>query len=221
VRYNSVLFDLDGTLIDNSEGILNGFKYALTKLGRAGDADKLTREVIGPPLRSSFITIFGMSEEQTEEAVRLYREFFRPTGVYQCALYPHVEDMLARLKSAGMGVYLATSKARVFAETILEHKNLMRYFDGVVGSELDGRMDDKTEIVRHLVDQVLKPGYLPTVMVGDRSLDAEGALGCGVDSAAALWGFGSKEEFLPYENVKGMFEDAGALCGWLLEDGRR
>lgn len=218
MRYKSVLFDLDGTLIDNSEGIKNGFKYALTKIGREGEADRLPDSIIGPPLRSTFMSIYGMDLGQTEEAVRLYREFFRPIGVYQCALYPHIEETLARLRTAGAGIYLATSKARVFAETILYHKDLMKYFDGVLGSELDGRMDNKTEIVRHLLENMLDPGHLPAVMVGDRRHDAEGALECGVDAAAALWGFGTKEEFLPYENVKGMFEDARELCDWLLEE---
>jgi phosphoglycolate phosphatase len=217
VKYNSVLLDLDGTLIDNSEGIMNGFKYALAKLGREGEADYLPSTIIGPPLRSSFMNIYGMDEEQTEEAVRLYREFFRPIGVYQCAIYPHVEQLLARLKDAGMGIYLATSKAKVFAETILNHKDLMKYFDGVLGSELSGQMDDKAEIIRHLLDNMIIPRHLPAIMVGDRYHDAKGAEACGVDAAAALWGFGTKEEFLPFANVKGMFTDASGLCDWLLE----
>lgn len=217
MKYNCVLLDLDGTLIDNSEGIKNGFRYALDKLGRSGEAEHLPDGIIGPPLRSTFSNILGMDAAQTEEAVRLYREFYRPVGLFQSSVYPYVEEMLQRLKEAGMGVYLATSKARVFAEAILDHTGLIKWFDAVVGSELDGRLDDKSEIVRHLLDSVVIPAHLPAVMVGDRSHDAIGAASCGVDTAAALWGFGCREEFLPCPNVKGMFEDARELCDWLLE----
>ena len=217
MRYQSILFDLDGTLADNREGIMNGFRYALKRLGREGEADSLPDTVIGPPLRNSFQELYHMDEQQTEEAVRLYREFYRPTGVYQCSLYPHVEETLARLKQAGAAVYLATSKARVFAEAILMHKNIARFFDSVCGSELDGRLDNKTELLGHMLRHVIKHRDAGVIMVGDRFHDAKGALDCGMDCAAALWGFGSREEFLPYGNVKAMFDDAQQLCDWLLE----
>lgn len=217
MRYNSAFFDLDGTLVDNSEGIHNGFRYALKKLGREREAEELPGGLIGPPLRSSFMDVFHMDAEQTEEAVRLYREFYRPIGLFQCSVYPHVEEMLQSLSRSGMGVYLATSKARVFAESILNHTGLMRWFDAVVGSELDGRLDNKAEIVRHLLDNVVPPERLPALMVGDRSHDAIGAAACGVDAAAALWGFGTEEEFLPCGNVRGMFRNALELTAWLME----
>jgi phosphoglycolate phosphatase len=215
VRYNSVLFDLDGTLVDSSEGIRNSFRYALDKLGREDLGGRLPDDYIGPPLRATFRNFYGMDESQTEEAVRLYREYYRPRGVYECAVYPHVEETLERLKRAGAMICLATSKARVFAEVVLNHKGLIGYFDAVVGSELDGRLDDKTEVIRHLLDGVIPAGQLPAVMAGDRWHDAKGAQDCGLDFAAALWGFGSREEFLPYGCVKGMFADARALCAWL------
>lgn len=217
MRYKSVFFDLDGTLVDNSEGILNGFRHALGKLGREAEAANLPDGVIGPPLRNTFMELFHMSPDGAEEAVRLYREFYGPVGLFQSTVYPHVEEMLAALKGAGIGVYLATSKARVFAEEILNHTGLMCWFDAVVGCELDGRLSDKAEIVRHLLDQVVPLDGLPAVMVGDRSHDAIGAAACGVDAAAALWGFGQAEEFLPCGNVRGMFRDASELCAWLLE----
>lgn len=219
MKYRSVFFDLDGTLVDNSEGILNGFRHALTALGLPEEAGRVPMAVIGPPLRESFQTLYGMDAGQAEEAVRLYRAFFRPIGLYQCAVYPHVEAMLGRLKAAGIGLYLATSKPRVFAGEILAHKGLTGYFNAVVGSELDGRMDAKEEIVRHLLDGVPGPG-LPALMVGDRWHDAEGARACGVDAAAALWGFGAPGEFTPFDNVKGLFADAGELCRWILGEER-
>lgn len=216
MRYNAVLFDLDGTLVDNREGIMNGFRYALEKLGRPGET-VVADTIIGPPLRQTFRDVYGMEGELAEEAVRIYREFYRPIGAYQCVAYPHVVELLARLKDTGAAVYLATSKARVFAEAILGHLGLTEYFDGICGSELDGRLDDKTELLRHMLGRVIDPGHLPAVMVGDRYMDAKGAQDCGIDAVAALWGFGCQAEFLPYGNVKAMFEDAAQLCDWLLE----
>lgn len=216
MKYQTVLFDLDGTLVDNSEGILNGFQYAMEKLGREEDAKRLPEGVIGPPLRESFARLYGMDAEQTEEAVRLYREFYRPIGMFQSKVYPGVAEMLSALKDAGACVCLATSKARVFAESILEHTGLMVHFDAVVGSELDGRMDNKTEVIQFILEDRALDGT-KSLMVGDRWHDAKGALDCGVDFAAALWGFGEKEEFQPYGNVKGLFEDAASLGRWLME----
>lgn len=214
MRYQSVLFDLDGTLADNSEGIRNGFKYALEKLGRP--ESRLPDDFIGPPLRDTFRGFYGMDEAQTEEAVRLYREYYKPKGIYECVVYPGVQEMLEKLKRAGAGIYLATSKPRVFAEVVLDHTGIMRYFDAVVGAELDGRLGEKPEVIRHILDHLLPQGGLPTVMVGDRWHDAKGAQDCGVDFAAALWGFGSREEFAPYACVRGLFENAAELSRWLM-----
>ncbi len=216
MKYHTILFDLDGTLIDNREGILNGFRHALENLGRAGEL--VTADaVIGPPLRQTFREVYGMDGDLAEEAVRIYREFYRPIGAFQCVAYPHVEVMLSRLKKAGASVWLATSKPRVFAEAILAHLNLAKYFDGIAGAELDGTLGSKHELLRHMLDTMIPVDRLPALMVGDRCMDAEGAQACGLDAAAALWGFGSREEFQPYGNVKGYFDDAAQLCEWLLE----
>jgi phosphoglycolate phosphatase len=217
--YKSVLFDLDGTLVDSREGIVNGFKYAMQKLQGEGWDGSLPDNYIGPPLRVTFMEFYGMGAAQAEEAVRLYREYYRPTGIYQCSVYPYVPEMLERLRQDGAGIWLATSKPRVFAETVLDHTGLMSFFNGVVGSERDGSMDRKEDIIRHLLQSVVPQYRLPALMVGDRLHDAEGAQVCGIDCAAALWGYGSREEFLPYGCIKGMFADARELSGWLMGEG--
>jgi phosphoglycolate phosphatase len=205
---------LDGTLADNSEGIRNGFIYALKQLGLP--ESRLPDDFIGPPLRDSFRNFYGMDDAQTEEAVRLYREYYKPTGIYECFAYPGVPEMLEELKKAGAGIYLATSKPRVFAEVVLNHTDLMKYFDAVVGAELDGRLGEKPEVIRHILDHLIPPGGLPVLMVGDRWHDAKGAQDCFVDFAAALWGFGQREEFAPYACVRGLFENVAELSRWLV-----
>lgn len=218
MRYQSVLFDMDGTLVDNSEGIFNAARYALEQLGRMDELHKVTRDFIGPPLRLTFQQCFGMDEAQVEEAVRVYRVFYRATGVYQCSPYPGVEDMLRRLHEAGATIILATSKAQVFAETILDHTGLGRYFSAIVGSELSGARDNKREIIEHIQTTLLCDARLPAVMVGDRDLDAKGALEAGMDALAALWGFGTAQEFAPYQNVRATFAEAAGMADWLMEE---
>lgn len=218
MRYRSVLFDLDGTMVDNSEGIFNAARYALEQMGRMDEMHKVNRDFIGPPLRLNFQQRFGMDEAQVEEAVRVYRVFCRATGVYQCTPYPGVEDMLRRLHGAGAAIILATSKAQVFAETILEHTGLAKYFTAVVGSELSGARDNKREIIEHIQATLLNDTRLPAVMVGDRDLDAKGAQEVGMDALAALWGFGTVQEFEPYDNVRAAFADAAGMADWLLEE---
>lgn len=218
MRYRSVLFDLDGTLVDNSQGIFNGFRYMLEQLGRSDEMYKISRGVIGPPLRMTFQQIFGLDDDGVEEAVRLYRVFFRATGVYQCTPYPGVQDMLRRLHAGGATLILATSKAQVFAETILEHTGLGKYFSAVVGSELSGARDNKREIIEHIQATLLDETRLPAVMVGDRDLDAKGAQEAGMDALAALWGFGTAQEFEPYQNVRAAFDHAAGMADWLMEE---
>ncbi len=218
MRYRSVLFDLDGTLVDNSQGIFNGFRYALEQLGRHEEMDRVTPDVIGPPLRLSFQTRFGMDEAQAGAAVDVYRVYYRSTGVYQCRVYDGVENALQRLRDAGVTLILATSKAQVFAEIILKQTALDRLFTAVVGSELDGTRDNKRDIITHIQSTLLEPRHLPALMVGDRFHDAKGAREAGMDAAAVLWGFGQEQEFEDYENVRAVFADAASMADWLLEE---
>ncbi len=216
MRYQTVLFDLDGTLVDNSRGIFQGFRYALERLG-IPEEGRLDRRVIGPPLRRGFAERFGVPEEDLERAVALYREYYRPTGVLECDLYPGVEEMLRTLHASGVSLWLATSKAEVFARQILEHFNLTGLFGGIVGSELSGGRDTKAEVITHILRQLPADGF-PALMVGDRDQDAAGAQDMGLDMAVVLWGFGSRAEFEGFGCVQAFFDTAPALTDWILEE---
>lgn len=215
MRYRTVLFDLDGTLIDSSPGILNGYRHALKKLGVAADASLINNELIGPPLRLCFDERFHVPQAELEHAIDLYREYYRPKGVYECALYPGVEEGLRALHAAGVRLYLATSKLRTSAELILEHLGLAELFDGIVGCELDGTREAKKDVIGHILQGLPQDGS-PVLMVGDRHHDAEGAQNTGVDMAAALWGFGATEEFADFACVMARFESMWKLVEWIL-----
>src|SRR5258708_32447571 len=190
----NVLFDLDGTLTDPREGILGCFKYALKKLQIAAPADRELERFIGPPLWESFSTLCGSNDKGVvEQAVVLYRERFAAKGMFENRIYPGIADALASLQQTGAQLFVVTSKARVFAEPIVEHFGLSRFFRSVHGSELDGSYAEKSELIaRTLSSESLAADE--TVMVGDRAHDVIGAKANGVFSVGALWGFGSREE---------------------------
>ena len=188
----NILFDLDGTLIDSQEGILNSVIYALEKMGKAIPEKKELFCFIGPPLHVSFQTFCGMSEEEATRAVAFYRENYTPRGVYEFAVYPGVETMLKKL-SASRQLYLATSKPEVFAKQILEKAGLDGYFTAICGSLIPSGRDAKEEVIGYLLEN---EGLLldETVMVGDRSYDVEGAHALGLAAIGVSYGYGSVKE---------------------------
>lgn len=191
-----LLFDLDGTLTDPFHGITKCIQYALAALERPIPSAESLRWCIGPPLRESFVTLLGPRQEHlADEALALYRERFCVRGIFENALYPEIEDSLGALKRSGCRLHLATSKPVVYAERIMDHFGLCKYFDSIEGSELDGTRSDKTS----LIQSVLKQHSIPpdeAVMIGDRHHDMFGARENGVAGLGVLWGFGSREELV-------------------------
>ena len=205
-NYQYILFDLDGTLTDPKEGITKSVAYALKSYGiGVEDLDSLCK-FIGPPLKDSFVKFYGFSEEQGYEAVEKYREYFKPYGVYENKLYDGVDNLLAELKSCGKKIVLATSKPTVFAKVILEHFDLMKYFDVVCGSELDGSRVKKGDVVAYALEQAAEMERVSVaestkvfdkslaVMIGDREYDILGAKENGLDSIGVLYGYGDRAE---------------------------
>ena len=188
----SVFLDLDGTLTDPKPGITRSIRHALLTLGHeAPDEDALTW-CIGPPLLQSFVKLLG-SEAEAKRALALYRERFSDVGLFENRVYDGVPEMLTRLRDAGFGLNLATSKPHVFASRITAHFGLDRWLDRVFGSELDGTRSGKTALLAQALAQTgTEPGQ--AVMLGDREHDIIGARNNGMTGVGALWGFGSEAE---------------------------
>ena len=189
----NILFDLDGTIIDSKEGILNSVCYALEKMGREIPEKKDLMCFIGPPLSYSFATFCGMNEEDTQKAVALYRENYAPRGVFEFSVYPGVENMLKKLSSGGRRLYLATSKPEVFAKQILEKAGLDGYFTAICGSIIPSGRDKKEEVIGYLLENEAL-ALDETVMVGDRSYDIEGAHAMGLVAIGVSYGYGTVKE---------------------------
>ncbi len=191
-RRQVLLVDLDGTLTDPAEGIVGSFRDALVAMGRhAPPAAELTW-IIGPPLRRSFAELLG-GPEDAEAALAVYRARYGSTGLFEASVYDGVPQALEALRRAGARLVLCTSKPRVYAVRILERFGLDRAFDAAYGAELDGRFDDKGDLIaRILAEEAIAPETC--VMWGDRKHDVIGAGRHGIPTIGALWGYGGEAE---------------------------
>lgn len=199
--YNTVLFDLDGTLTNPKIGITTSVAYALKHFDiTVTDLDSLI-PFIGPPLLDSFAEFYGFTPENAQLAVDKYREYFAVKGLYQNEIYVGIEDMLKKLKACGKRLILATSKPEVFAKIIMDNFNLTQYFDAIIGATEDKSRNNKGAVIAHALATCGVLDKNSTVMVGDRKHDLIGADQNGLDAIGVLFGFGDHTELSSYPNV--------------------
>ncbi len=191
-KFDTLLFDLDGTLTDSTEGILKCLAYALERMGYEVPDD--TNKFLGPPLRQSLTEFLGMSMEQADEAVRIFRERYSVVGLFENRVYDGIPEMLERLKSGGKRLMVATSKAEIYAVRIFEKFGLAQYFEIVGGAELDGSRDYKDEVIEYVLAKAGITDRSTVLMIGDRRQDVLGAHKTNIECMGILWGFGSMEE---------------------------
>ena len=191
--FEYILFDLDGTLTDPKEGITKSVQYALASVDiDEPDLDKL-EPFIGPPLHESFMEFYGFDRDMAMKLVEKYRERFNVTGIFENKIYPGIADMLKVLKEAGCKISIASSKPTVLVERILDHFDIRKYFDSVVGSNLDGTRTKKEEVVEEALRQ-LACVKEKTAMVGDRKFDIEGARAFGLIGVGVSFGYAQGNE---------------------------
>ena len=188
-----VFFDLDGTLTDPALGITNSIIFALDKFGISVSDRISLYKFIGPPLYDSFVKYYGLSHDDANLAIKYYREYFAPKGLYENTVYEGIEDCLSNLNARGLKLILATSKPEQFAREILIHFGLDKYFYDIVGATMDETRNTKGAVIAYAIH---KCGIDPTfaVMVGDRMHDIDGAKLNSIKSIGVLYGFGSYDE---------------------------
>ena len=187
----TILFDLDGTLTNSGEGIINCVIYALEHYGLPIPPREDLRVAVGPPLTDTFQR-FGVAPENVLEAVEIYRERYVPIGLYENAVYPGIPELLEKLRADGHILCLATSKPESMASEVLRYFDLAKYFHYVCGATLDHTRDTKEQVIEYLLTQC-KSEY-PWVMVGDTAFDVTGAAIHGIPAIGVSWGFGLVEE---------------------------
>lgn len=183
----TILFDLDGTLTDSGEGIINCAILALQHFGLPIPSREEMRVFVGPPLQESFIR-HGVPAGRAEEAVRIYRSRYIPIGKFENTPYPGIREMLEALKADGHKLYVATSKPEAMSIEILEHFDLARYFDQICGATMDFSRSSKEAVIAYLLEQNGRSDN--TVMVGDTKFDILGAASHGIPAIGVAWGYG-------------------------------
>ena len=210
MRYKNVLFDLDGTLTDPAEGITNALMHAQRRLGREVSPREELFVFIGPPLIETFMSEWGLTRAEADQALVYYREHFGTKGLFENVPYAGIGECLADLKAAGLRLYVATSKPEPLSLRILEHFDL---FEAVAGSTMDEQRTKKGEVIAYALDTyALDPSE--TVMVGDRKHDVIGARENGLACIGVLYGYGSREE-LTAAGAAALAADLGELSALL------
>ena len=198
--YRYLLFDLDGTLTDSAEGIIKCVQYAAQKMGAEYKSAEELRVFVGPPLSESFKAVYGFSEEETRQAIVYYRERFQPIGMYENAVYPGIPELLECMKEHGKINLIASSKPEAFVKTILEHFDIAKYFDVIVGASMDESRNTKEAVIEEALSQLKNTDrygqYSPDkcVMIGDRKYDICGAKYFGLRNIGVSYGFAPEGE---------------------------
>ena len=196
MKNHFVLFDLDGTLTDSSEGIINSILFALHKMGEnEDDADRL-RSYVGPSLMETFQKNYFSSEIDCQKAILFYREYYSAKGIYQNKLYPGILAVLSTISRNGGVMALATAKPTYFAKIILNHFGINKYFYSAVGSNLKGTRTNKNDIIFEVLDQLGFPESDFVYMIGDRKYDITGGKSNNLRTIGVEYGYGEKKELL-------------------------
>lgn len=192
--WNTILFDLDGTITDPKEGITKAVATALTHFGIEADPDTLTH-FIGPPLLDEFAHSYGFDEAKCVEAVIQYRLYYNRQGWLENVPYESIDAFLQGLLDAGKRLAVATSKPEPLANRVLEHFGLAKYFALICGATPDSRTrSNKTMVIQDALKRLDVTDLTDVVMVGDRHHDIDGANNVGLASVGVLYGYGSREE---------------------------
>lgn len=197
-RYDTVFFDLDGTITDSKPGILKCIRHALGAKGVPYTEAQLDT-MVGPPFRVSMREILGVTDTALiEEMIRLYRAEYEVSGWRDCTVFPGVRELLVRLKEGGKRLAVATSKPLRFTVMMLDELGLSPLFDFIGGAESDSSRDSKIEVIRYVMKNLGMTSPEGALMVGDRLYDIDGAKQAGMDSAGVLWGYGGREELIAH-----------------------
>ena len=196
--YKVIAFDLDGTLSDPANGLIQGFVYCFKKLGLPYENENDLRKYIGPSLYEEWQEDFGFTPDEANDAIEVFREYYNIYGWWDNTLYEGIPEMLGALRKAGKKIVLATSKPLDTAKKVLALFGLSDYFD-FIGGAVSHQNDQKWQVLNWSLSSVgvdlNDPLQLEKcILVGDRKYDAEGAKICGIDSMGVLYGHGTEEE---------------------------
>lgn len=203
LTYQTVLLDLDGTLVDSAPGIVSSIAHTLATLGEPVPPMNELLRWVGPPLPESFRERAGLKPHLIDDALKIYRAHYLDVGAYDSRLFDGMGSLLLALKDAGATVALATSKPITPASVMLHHFTLTSYFDVVAGAADDESRGRKDQVIEDCLAELTDKGHSTEsiIMVGDRIHDVEGAKVHGIDTILVRWGYGGPHEWEAADHV--------------------
>ncbi|WP_172956055.1 HAD hydrolase-like protein [Rhodoluna limnophila] len=216
MTYTTVLWDLDGTIVDSAPGIFESFIHTFTTLGLPVPPVDEMRSFMGPPLPVTFGEILGFEPALAAECLNVYREkYLRGGGAQNCQLFPGMVDLVERNRAAGRANSLATSKGLSGVEVIGEMFGILDLFDVLGTASNDQTRSAKKDVVTYALDELQKQGadLTRTVLIGDRIHDVEGAREHGIDVILVKWGYGNQAEWAEADALAETPEHLAELLG--------
>ena len=190
LKIETVIFDLDGTLLDTTEGVLESAIFAVHKMGYSELPYNTMLEFVGPPIQNSFIQHYGCTKDEAQIAANIFRDYYMSYALLKAQPYDGIYEVCEQLHRIGKKMAVATYKREDYAITLLKHFGFDKYFDVMHGADNDNRLT-KTDIVNLCLDETYsKPQN--SVLVGDTQHDAEGAKRSNIQFIAVTYGFGFK-----------------------------
>ncbi|MBR2937280.1 MAG: HAD-IA family hydrolase [Oscillospiraceae bacterium] len=183
----AIFFDLDGTLTDSGEGIINCATLALEHFGLPVPSREEMGVFVGPPLDRTFVQ-FGVPEDKTQEAIDVFRSRYLVVGKFENTPYPGIRELLDTLQRQGYRLFVATSKPETTAVEILNKFELSQYFELICGATFDSGRVHKADVIAYLLDKIGSPQQI--LMVGDTEFDVLGAAAHGIATIGVSWGYG-------------------------------
>jgi phosphoglycolate phosphatase len=213
MRYTTVLWDLDGTILDSGAGVFDCFRRTFAALGVEQPTDETLRTFVGPPLRTTFEKLMGFAPELANRALETYRDFYHSGAALNAHLYEGVVEVIAETRSAGIATSLATSKALAGTIVVGEHFGFIQHFDFLGTADPAQNRHSKAEVVAYAIDGLKQLGanLERVLLVGDRIHDVEGARAHGIDVALVTWGYGSPDEWAQADYIVDSTESLNKL----------
>ena len=198
MKYNLVIFDLDGTLLDTSPGVLGSVRYAEKILNLKPIAEEELYEFVGPPPKNMYLKKYNLSYEDAMRATCAHRKYGMEKAIYEAEKYEGMEEVLRELKRSNIILAVATLKKQRIAETILENFGIKEYFDIITGMN-----DEETLTKKITIEKAMRTtGVSSALMVGDSTYDYYGATEARVDFVGVLYGFGFRKGIVyPFPTV--------------------
>ena len=218
LKYDYCLFDFDGTVADTGDGIRRSVAFSLEKMGFDALPEATLSRFIGPPLHGSYVEYCGMTDDEAERAIALYRERYVDIGLYESRLYPGMAMLLRSLKAAGVWVGIASAKPKFMLQRLAKHFGIDKYLDAISGTGLDRHSADK----RDLILAALPEGadLARACMIGDRRYDIEAAAALGMAGVGADYGYSLPGE-LSDAGADAVFDSVSAMAAHLLGEAPR